>query len=154
MTWKKGVDSTTIMLVEMELREIQIVDDPTRHQVVVLAEKGGERAFPIYIGLFEASAMDLAVHGQKAPRPMTHDLVYNILEEVGARLVEVRVDELRNETFFGKLVVEKENGEVVLVDSRPSDALVLAAKRRLPVFVEEAVLDEICRQDMGQDAEP
>jgi len=133
------------MLVEMELREIQIVDDPTRHQIVVLAEKEGTRAFPIYIGLFEASAMDLAVHGQKAPRPMTHDLIYNVLDGVGAELLEVHVDELRNETFYGKLVVRKENGEVVLIDTRPSDALVLAAKRGLPIYVEEDVLNEVSR---------
>jgi bifunctional DNase/RNase len=141
------------MLVEMELREIQIVDDPARHQVVVLAEKGGQRAFPIYIGLFEASAMDLAVHGEKAPRPMTHDLIYNILDGVGAQLVEVRVDELRNETFFGKLVVQKEDGDMILIDSRPSDALILAAKHNLPVFVEDEVLSEVCRDDLTGDSE-
>jgi hypothetical protein len=142
------------MLVEMELREIQIVDDPARHQVVVLGEKNGSRAFPIYIGLFEASAMDLAVHGQKAPRPMTHDLILNVLESVGAQLLEIRVDELRNETFFGKLVVQKEDGEVVLVDSRPSDALILAAKGNLPVFVEDSVLEKVCREDLSEDSEP
>ena len=141
------------MLVEMELREIQIVDDPTRHQVIVLAEKEGRRAFPIYIGLFEASAMDLAVHGQKAPRPMTHDLIYNILEGLGAQLLEVRVDELRNETFFGKLVVQKDSNEVVLIDSRPSDALILAAKAGLPIFVDDKVLDEVCREDLSGEAE-
>jgi len=141
------------MLVEMELREIQIVDDPTRHQVIVLAEKNGQRAFPIYIGLFEASAMDLAVHGQKAPRPMTHDLIYNLLEGLGAQLVEVRVDELRNETFFGKLVVQKEDGDTILIDSRPSDALILAAKSNLPIFVEDTVLDEVCREDLSGDVE-
>jgi hypothetical protein len=137
----------------MELREIQIVDDPTRHQVIVLAEKNGQRAFPIYIGLFEASAMDLAVHGQKAPRPMTHDLIYNLLEGLGAQLVEVRVDELRNETFFGKLVVQKEDGDTILIDSRPSDALILAAKSNLPIFVEDTVLDEVCREDLSGDVE-
>ncbi len=141
------------MLVEMELREIQIVDDPGRHQVVVLGEKGGRRAFPIYIGLFEASAMDLAVHQQKAPRPMTHDLIYNVLDSLNAQLVEVRVDELRNETFFGKLVVQKEDGEYVLVDSRPSDALILAAKRNVPIFVEDTVLEEVCREDLSGDSE-
>ena len=141
------------MLVEMELREIQIVDDPTRHQVIVLAEKEGRRAFPIYIGLFEASAMDLAVHGQKAPRPMTHDLIYNILEGLGAQLLEVRVDELRNETFFGKLVVQKDSNEVVLIDSRPSDALILAAKTGLPIFVDDKVLDEVCREDLSGESE-
>jgi len=136
------------MLIEMELSEIQIVDDPTRHQVVVLAEKNGTRAFPIYIGLFEASAMDLAVHGQRAPRPLTHDLVYNVIEGLNGRLVEVRVDELRDETFFGKLVVQKEEGEKVLIDTRPSDALILAAKRGLPIFVDDSVLDEVCREDL------
>ncbi|MCX8035472.1 MAG: bifunctional nuclease family protein [Candidatus Sumerlaeia bacterium] len=141
------------MLVEMELREIQIVDDPGRHQVVVLGEKGGPRAFPIYIGLFEASAMDLAVHQEKAPRPMTHDLIYNVLDSLNAQLVEVRVDELRNETFFGKLVVQKEDGEYVLVDSRPSDALILAAKRNVPIFVEDTVLEEVCREDLSGDSE-
>ncbi|MBM3334680.1 bifunctional nuclease family protein, partial [Candidatus Sumerlaeota bacterium] len=119
------------MLVEMELREIQIVDDPGRHQVVVLAEKNGRRAFPIYVGLFEASAMDLAVHGHKAPRPMTHDLIFNIFENLGAKLLEVHVDALRQETFYGKLVVQKENSEAILIDSRPSDALILAAKEGL-----------------------
>ena len=141
------------MLVEMELREIQIVEDPARHQVVVLAEKGGRRAFPIYIGLFEAVAMDQAVHNQKAPRPMTHDLIYNVLDGLEAQLVEIRIDELRNETFFGKMVVQKEDGEVVLIDSRPSDALILAVKRGLPVFVEDTVLDEVCREDLSEDSE-
>lgn len=141
------------MFVEMELREIQIVDDPARHQVVILVEKGGRRAFPIFIGLVEASAMDLAVHGQKAQRPMTHDLVYNVIDGLSAELLEVRVDELREETFFGKLVVRKENGEVVLIDTRPSDAMVLAAKRRLPIFVDDGVLSEVCREDLGFEAE-
>jgi bifunctional DNase/RNase len=142
------------MLVEMELSEIQIVDDPTRHQVVVLAEKGdGNRAFPIYIGLFEASAMDLAVHGQKAPRPMTHDLIYNVIEGLGSRLVDVRVDELRNETFYGKLAVETPQREIVLIDTRPSDAMILAAKRGLPIYVEDSVLAEVCRDDMFEGPE-
>jgi len=136
------------MLVEMEIRELQIVDDPTRHQVVVLAEKNGTRAFPIYIGLVEASAMDLAVHAQKAPRPMTHDLIYNIIDGLGTRLIEVRVDELRNETFFGKLVIDRGDGKPALIDSRPSDALVLAAKRGLPVFVDDSVLEQVCRDDL------
>lgn len=141
------------MFVEMELREIQIVDDPHRHQVVVLVEKNGRRAFPIFIGLVEASAMDMAVHGTQAPRPMTHDLIYNVLDSLGSELLEIRVDELRNETFFGKLVVRKENGEVVLVDTRPSDAMVLAVKRRLPIFVDDGVLSEVCRDDLGYEAE-
>jgi bifunctional DNase/RNase len=136
------------MLVEMEIREIQIVDDPARHQVVVLAEKQGTRAFPIYIGLFEASAMDMAVHGQKAPRPMTHDLIYNVIDGLGLRLIEVRVDELRNETFFGKLVIHTGNSEPVLIDSRPSGALILAAKRNVPVFVDDEVLAQVCRDDL------
>jgi hypothetical protein len=141
------------MLVEMELSEIQIVDDPARHQVVVLGEKNGTRSFPIYIGLFEASAMDLAVHGQRAPRPLTHDLVYNVVDGLNAQVVEIRVDELRDETFFGKLVIQRDDGEIVLVDTRPSDALILAAKRNLPIYVETSVLDEVCRDDLGEEPE-
>lgn len=143
------------MFVEMELSEIQIVDDAARHQVVVLAEKEGKRAFPIYIGLFEASAMDLAVHGRVAPRPMTHDLIFNVIEGLDAELLEVRVDELRDETFFGKLRVRTKTGEEVLIDTRPSDAMILAAKRQLPIFVDDSVLAEVCRDDiLGDPGEP
>lgn len=129
------------MLVEMELREIQI-SEADSHQIILLGEKEGERIFPIFIGFFEAAAMDHAVRGVKTPRPMTHDLICNILEGLGATLKRILVDELREDTFHGKLVLETEDGREVIVDTRPSDAIVLACKYGAPIFVASQVLDE------------
>ena len=133
------------MFIEMELAEIQMSEGMNQHQVIVLSEKEGSRTFPIFIGFFEASAMDLSVKGYQTPRPMTHDLVYNILDACGLRLVRVLVDELRNDTFHGKLVIQDGAGEEILIDSRPSDAIVLATKRHVPIFVEEEVLNNVSR---------
>ena len=127
-------------LVEMELREIQI-SELGAHQVILLAEKSGERSFPIYIGQFEALAMDLAVCGRQNPRPLTHDLICNIIDDLGYRFKRVVVDALRDDTFFGKLVLTDSEGREIWIDSRPSDAIVLAAKRNLPIFVANDVLD-------------
>jgi len=143
------------MMIPMELQEIQIVDDAMQSQVVVLGEQNGSRTFQIYIGLVEAAAMDAAVKGVVHPRPMTHDLIMNVIKELGATLVEVQVDDLRDSgdghgTFFGKLVLETANGERVLVDSRPSDALVLAMKADVPVFVADHVLSEVCGESPSE----
>ncbi|MFH0793535.1 MAG: bifunctional nuclease family protein [bacterium] len=138
------------MFVEMELREIQIVEDSSRNQVVILKERDGSRQFPIFIGLFEALALDSAVRGFVPPRPMTHDLVFNVIEGAQSKLVRVLVDDLRDETFHGKLVLELPSGQEVLVDSRPSDAIVLASKRRAPIFVAEHVLDQVCREESDE----
>lgn len=132
------------MLVEMELREIQI-SEAGNHQIIVLGEKEGQRLFPIYIGFFEAAAMDQAVRGIPTPRPMTHDLIYNLLDAMGARLHRVLVDALLDDTFHGKLVVQTADGREVRVDTRPSDAIVLACKRDIPIFVAEEVLEEVLR---------
>jgi hypothetical protein len=131
------------MFVEMELSEIQMSDGINQHQVIILSEKGGTRTFPIFIGFFEASAIELSIKGIKTPRPMTHDLIYNILEACDLKLVRVLVDELRNDTFFGKLVVQNNQGGEVFVDTRPSDAIVLASKKNIPIFVHEDVLNQV-----------
>ena len=140
------------MLVEMELREIQISENPSGHQIIILGEKGGSRTFPIYIGFYEAYAMDIAVRGIHTPRPMTHDLIYNIIDGLELSMNRVLVDKLENDTFFGKLAIENGQGKEILIDSRPSDAIVLAAKRQLPIFVAEDVLNEVCRE-MSDDEE-
>ena len=138
------------MFVEMELSEIQMSEVINHHQIIILSEKGGTRTFPIFIGFFEASAMELSVKGYHTPRPMTHDLIFNILDSFNLRLVRVLIDELRNDTFFGKLVIQKEEQPEILVDTRPSDAIVLASKRNTPIFVHEDVLNQVTR---GQDQE-
>jgi bifunctional DNase/RNase len=131
------------MLIEMELREIQMSENLSGHQIIILAEKGGTRTFPIYIGFYEAFAMDNAVRRVKTIRPLTHDLIWNILDGMGVSLKRIIVDDLKNDTFFGKLVIADHDGREILIDSRPSDALVLASRRSVPIFVEERVLEEV-----------
>lgn len=131
--------------IEMELREIQTVDDPDRTQIIVLEEKNGSRAFPIFIGLFEARAMVLAAKGERTLRPMTHELILNVIDGLGATLERVLIVKLEQETFFGALELRSVSGETVLIDSRPSDAIVVGTRRRVPIFVEEKVLQEVQR---------
>jgi len=131
--------------VEMELREIQIVEDLAHMQIIVLGEKYGERSFPIFIGLNEAVAMDMAARGQTAPRPLTHDLICNVIDGLGATLERCLVVKLENDTFYGALELRNENGSTIRIDARPSDAIVLATKLHVQIFVEETVLQEIAR---------
>ena len=127
--------------IEMELREIQIVEDMSRTQVIVLGEKEGRRAFPIFIGLTEAVVMDLAARGEHAPRPLTHDLVLNVITGLGATLERVLVTKLENDTFYGALELRLSDGTTERIDSRASDAIILATKVQAGIFVEEQVLD-------------
>ncbi|MBX7246717.1 MAG: bifunctional nuclease family protein [Candidatus Sumerlaeaceae bacterium] len=137
--------------IEMELRELQIVDDLGVTQIVVLGEAdGGKRSFPIFIGTNEAEALEVAMHRHTARRPMTHDLILNVIEGTGATLERVMVVKLENDTFYGALELRLATGETVQIDSRPSDAIVLATKRQVPIFVEEEVLNEVQRASGGQ----
>ena len=138
------LERNRLMMIPMELREIQLVDDPRQSQVVILGEREGDRAFPIFIGLAEAAAMDSAVRSYVSPRPFTHDLILNVIQDLRVSLEEVQVDDLRDNTFYGKLVLKTANGEKVLVDARPSDALVLAMKTKAPIYVADHVLDVVC----------
>ncbi len=136
------------MEVLVELREIRLSDDPHNVQIIVLGEVDGPRQMEIGIGQYEAVQLDMALHGEKYPRPLTHDLALNIIEGVDASLDHVLVDDLRatefgiGGTFFGKLVLRLDDDRTVLVDSRPSDAIVLATKVGAPIYVEDHVLDQ------------
>ncbi len=127
------------MLIEMELREI-VINDNSPHHYVILEEKGGSRGFPIFIGIYEAAMLDSSILGKESARPLTHDLLVNTIREIGAELVAVHVDELKHDTFYGKLVIKTPTGETVKVDSRPSDAMVIAAKEKVPIFVSDEIL--------------
>lgn len=141
-------------MIEMELREIQMKDDAIGSQIIILGEKAGERQFPIFIGYSEALALDLTLHGYRNERPMTHDLIFNVMNGLGGELVRVLIDDLRENTFFGKLVVRTAEAGEQWIDSRPSDAIVLASKRQVPIFVAEDVLERITReQDDGEESE-
>ena len=123
------------MLVPMRLARIVIVDaDEDKASMIMLREVDGERAFPILIGLSEAYAIDRRTKGIEVPRPMTHELVLNVLERLDAEIDRVVISELRDQTFYAKLVVRRE-GELVEIDSRPSDAIALSAGTDTPIFV-------------------
>lgn len=128
--------------VEVAIREIQATEGAGA-QIMILGELVGDRQFPIFIGFNEMDALDRALHRREAPRPLTHDLILNVIDGMDGELVRVLIDDLRDDTFFGKLVVRQKNGEEALIDSRPSDAIVLAARRQVPIFVAEHVIESI-----------
>jgi bifunctional DNase/RNase len=125
----------------MELSRI-IISETNDEQVIVLKEVDGPRAFPIVIGIWEAVAIDRNLKGKKTPRPMTHDLLENVLAGLGATLERIVVTDLRDRTFFAKLVVRKD-GTLVDIDSRPSDAIALAVQMQVPIFVAPSVLEDV-----------
>lgn len=125
----------------MELSRI-IISETNDEQVIVLREVDGSRAFPIVIGIWEAVAIDRNIKGKKTPRPMTHDLIENVIAGLDARLESVIVNDLKDRTFFARLVLRR-NGKQVEIDSRPSDAIALAVQMKAPIYVEEKVLEGI-----------
>ena len=129
------------MQIRCELIQIRIIETEIQ-QIIVLKESEGNRIFPIVIGKFEAEAIDRRVKGQMLPRPMTHDLVELVMEGLGGRLLKIIITDLKDHTFYAKLVIRR-NGDEILVDSRPSDAIALAAGHDVPIYVEEHVLNEV-----------
>ena len=129
------------MPVEMRLSRI-IISEITEDQCVYLSEVGGERQFPILIGMFEAMSIDRRVKQIPRPRPLTHDLIVNIVEKMGGELDSVVISELRDRTYFASLRV-KVSGELIEVDARPSDAIAVAVTHDpvLPIYVAEEVLE-------------
>ena len=128
-------------MVHMRLARV-IITETSENQIIVLKEVDGERQFPILIGIYEATAIDRGLKDLRAPRPLTHDLLCSVLNSLGAELERIVVTELRNDTFYAKLVLRR-NGETVEVDSRPSDAIAIATNLDAPIYVEEEVLDKV-----------
>src|SRR5690348_12304743 len=126
----------------MELRRI-IISEVHDQQVIMLKESEGERSFPIVIGIFEATSIDRRVKGMPSPRPLTHDLVASVIENLGGELQDIYISELRDHTYYAKLRVRKD-GELIEVDCRPSDAIALAVTAKVPIYVAEDVLGEAC----------
>ena len=131
-------------MVEMELTKI-VIRETSNQQYIFLKEKTGPRTFPIVIGFFEADVINRKVHDIKTPRPLTHDLLANLIVDLGGHLRKVVVNDLRNNTFFARLHIERD-GDQLEVDSRPSDAIALAVHVGCPIFVAESVLDEVAIQ--------
>jgi bifunctional DNase/RNase len=130
------------MPVQMELSRI-VINEINDQQIIFLKEVEGHRGFPILIGPFEATSIDRRVKGMTAPRPLTHDLLVNIAEQLGGVMHSVEVSELREHTYYAKLKIMRD-GEIVQIDARPSDAIAVAVtcKPNLPIYVCEDVLTD------------
>jgi len=130
------------MSVPMELHKI-IISEMMEQQIIMLKEIDGERKFPIVIGNSEALAIDRRLKGIPTQRPMTHDLLANIIESMGGAIEKIEINDLENHTFFARIFI-KQDGQVLEIDSRPSDAIALGIANTVPIFVAEHVLDEVC----------
>ena len=137
-------------MIEVELSRI-IINERSDQQVIVLKEKDGQRAFPILIGIYEATAIDRGVKEYRTPRPLTHDLVCSILRGLDVALERVIVSDLRSQTFYAKLML-RQDGKLIEVDSRPSDAIAVAVLFGAPIFVEEKVIDEVVSEQRAEDS--
>jgi bifunctional DNase/RNase len=126
------------MEVEMRIRGL-LMDPMTNTPIVVLKDANSDTVLPIWVGMYEASAIQLEIEKVSTPRPMTHDLIKNVLAGLDARVHKVVVTELKEDTFYAVIWMERD-GRIISVDSRPSDALALALRVDCPIYVEEEVL--------------
>jgi uncharacterized protein len=125
--------------VQVEILGISTSPSSNGAYALILQESDGQRRLPIVIGAFEAQAIALEMEGIRPPRPMTHDLLKNAIETLGATLVEVIINDLNDGTFYAQLVLDNAVGEI---DSRPSDAIALAVRFQAPIFITEEVMGE------------
>ena len=124
--------------VEMKIRGL-MMDPVTNMPIVILKDVNGDSVLPIWVGIYEANAIALEIEKVSTPRPMTHDLIKNLLTGLDTRVHKVVVNELREDTFYAVIWLERD-GRIISVDSRPSDALAIALRLDCPIFVEDEVL--------------
>jgi bifunctional DNase/RNase len=137
------------MLIEMTIKGL-MVDPITNTPIVILKDKAGDRVLPIWVGVFEANAIALQIENVSTPRPMTHDLLRNIITDLDGRVDRIVVSDLKDNTFFA-LIHLTVKGEGIAVDARPSDAIALALRTRAPILVEESVIDNAKTVDFGSE---
>ena len=128
-------------MVEVDVVNVAI-DMHSKMPVIVLKEKRGDKTLPIWIGLFEAQSIALAMENIKPPRPLTHDLAKSLIEKLKGKVDKVVINDLRHNTFYAKIFI-RQNGEDIQVDSRPSDAIAIALRLKVPIFIEEEVLEKV-----------
>jgi bifunctional DNase/RNase len=127
------------MLIEMTIKGL-MVDPITNLPIVILKDKEGERVLPIWVGVFEANAIALQIENVATPRPMTHDLLRNVIADLDGRVDRIVVSDLKDNTFYAVIHLTV-RGEAVAIDARPSDAIALALRTRSPILVDEVVID-------------
>jgi len=116
------------------------LDSRNYQPLVILKEKAGERYLPIWIGSSEADAISIKLQGTTAPRPLSHDLIWSVIRSLGASIESIVINEIRDDTFYSKIFLNTAEGQLD-IDSRPSDALALALRAEVPIFIEDKVLD-------------
>ena len=126
------------MDIEVRIRGLMI-DQSTNMPIVVLKDVGSETVMPIWVGIFEAQAIAIEIEKLSTPRPMTHDLTRNLINNLNGRLEKVVITEIKDDTFYAVLWLKQDN-EMVMIDSRPSDAIALALRADCPIYVSEQVL--------------
>ena len=127
------------MQIEMTIKGL-MVDPVTNMPIIILRDEAGDRVLPIWVGIFEANAIALQIENVATPRPMTHDLLRNVIEDLDGTVQKVVVSELKENTFFAVIHLDV-RGDIVLIDARPSDAIALALRTKAPIYVEEDVID-------------
>jgi len=137
------------MLIEMTIKGL-MVDPITNMPIVILKDKQGDRVLPIWVGIFEANAIALQIENIATPRPMTHDLLRNIITDLDGRVDRVVVSDLKDNTFYA-IIHLTVRGERIAIDSRPSDAIALALRTRSPIMVEETVIDNAKTVDFASE---
>jgi uncharacterized protein len=140
------------MYVEMKVRGLAL-DPMSNMPIIILRDEEDKRSLPIWVGIFEANAIALELEKIPTPRPMTHDLIKNILETIDARVTKVVVTDLRDNTFFAALHLQIGDHEYT-VDSRPSDAIALALRVAAPIYVDEEVVRKAKTLEVNKEAEP
>jgi len=128
-------------MIEMELSKI-VIDEKRHDQLIALKEKGGARVLPIVIGLNEASAIKLKISGFNPPRPLTHDLMFEIIKDFGASVEKVIIDKLEENTFHAKIIIKTSGGILKSIDARPSDSIALAVRFHAPILVEDEIIKQ------------
>jgi uncharacterized protein len=132
------------MSIQMELHKI-IISEMQPEQIIVLKEVDGDRKFPIVIGNGEAYAIDRRLKGIPHPRPLTHDLLADVIENMGGVLERIEINDLQEHTFYARLHI-RQNSHTFKIDSRPSDAIALGVATNVPIYVAEHVLADVCRE--------
>jgi uncharacterized protein len=139
------------MQIEMTIKGLMI-DPITNLPIVILRDREGQRVLPIWVGVAEANAIALQIENITTPRPMTHDLLRNVIEDLHGQIRKIVVSDLKENTFYALIYLEVA-GEPVAIDARPSDAIALALRAKAPIYVEERVVDTARTTDFAPDTE-
>jgi bifunctional DNase/RNase len=137
------------MQIEMTIKGL-MVDPLTNTPIVILRDKDGQRVLPIWVGIFEANAIAQQIENVAPPRPMTHDLLRNVIHDLKASVEKIVVSDLQENTFYALIYLDV-RGETVAIDARPSDAIALALRTRAPIFVEDSVIEHAETADPSTD---